>query len=117
MLKTVPINFNPASTSTPTSFSTRPSHGWGYMTASSTRPQPLCGNAEGWGPLSPIRYDFTPCFLDVWISAVALFGIFFGAAAVLWLMRRTSPKPVQRDWHFHLKLVSFSMGCLEFDSA
>ncbi|KAI9775055.1 MAG: hypothetical protein M1835_005954 [Candelina submexicana] len=84
-----------------TSYDGRP----GYLGATANRRQPLCGNTEGWGPLSPYRYDFTPCFLDVWISAVAVFGIVFGAGAVWWLLKRKSPQPVQRDWHFYAKLV------------
>ena len=80
-----------------------------YLQESIEQRQPLCGNAEGWGPLSPIRYDFTPCFLDVWISAVGLFGMVFGIAAILWLMRWNQPKPVGRNWHFYLKLVSLRL--------
>jgi hypothetical protein len=37
--------------------------GSGYLAAESTRGAPLCGNSEGWGPLSPDRWDFTPCFM------------------------------------------------------
>ena len=67
--------------------------------------QPLCGNREGWGPLSPFRYDFTPCFLDVWIFAVALvFGLLLGSAAAVYLLRRKSSAPVPRNWHFFTKL-------------
>ena len=65
--------------------------------------QPLCGNNEGWGPISPSRYDFTPCFLDVWISVVAVFGIVFGAAAIWWFFQKTRPAPVSKNWHFHAK--------------
>ena len=66
--------------------------------------QPLCGNIEGWGPISPFRYDFTPCFLDVWISVVAVFGILLGGAALWYLLRKKSPAPVDKDWHFYAKL-------------
>ena len=66
--------------------------------------QPLCGNVEGWGPISPFRYDFTPCFLDVWISVVGAFGVVFGAAAVWWLLKRRKPAPVETNWHFYTKL-------------
>lgn len=65
---------------------------------------PLCSNREGWGPISPFRYDFTPCFLDVWISIVAIFGIFFGFAAIWWLLKRRYPSSVSKDWHFYTKL-------------
>ena len=67
--------------------------------------QPLCGNSEGWGPISPSRYDFTPCFLDVWISSVAVWGIFPGAAAIWWFLWKTKAAPVPKDWHFYTKLA------------
>ena len=67
--------------------------------------QPLCGNDEGWGPISPFRYDFTPCFLDVWISTVALFGLVLGPAAIWYLLKRRVPSPVAKNWHFYLKLL------------
>ena len=73
-------------------------------TAKGGKTQPLCGNYEGWGPISPYRYDFTPCFLDVWISIVASFGVVFGAAAIWWFLRKTSPSLVSKDWHFYAKL-------------
>ena len=65
---------------------------------------PFCGNLEGWGPISPFRYDFTPCFLDVWITAVAVYGVLFGASALWWLLKR-DPSPVRKDWHFYTKLL------------
>ncbi|KAF2142975.1 uncharacterized protein K452DRAFT_225985 [Aplosporella prunicola CBS 121167] len=77
----------------------------GYLGATASREQPLCGNSEGWGPLSPYRYDFTPCFLDVWISAVAALGIFGGASAVYYLLRKCTPQPVRKNWHFYAKLI------------
>ena len=77
----------------------------GYLTASKHDRQPLCGNSEGWGPISPIRYDFTPCFLDVWIAVVGVFGIVGGAGALWYLYRKCPPQPVKRNWHFYAKLV------------
>ena len=66
--------------------------------------QPLCGNVEGWGPISPFRYDFTPCFLDVWITVVAVFGIVCGAGAILFLVKRRTASVVATNWHFYTKL-------------
>jgi len=77
--------------------------GGGYLSATRHLKEPLCGNEEGWGPLSPKRYDFTPCFIDVWIASVALFGLFFGAIAVWWLVRWRRPTAVAKDWHFWTK--------------
>ncbi|KAL5604443.1 hypothetical protein BROUX41_002415 [Berkeleyomyces rouxiae] len=80
----------------------------GYMTSlapsrAGVLRQPFCGNAEGWGPLSPVRYDFTPCFIDVSVMAVALFGVLVGALAVAWLLKRTQVASVAKDWHFWVK--------------
>jgi hypothetical protein len=68
-------------------------------------PQPFCHDAEGWGPLSPHRFDFTPCFLDVWVILVAVFGLALGAGALWVLLKRRTPQPVQKNWHFYAKLV------------
>jgi ATP-binding cassette, subfamily C (CFTR/MRP), member 1 len=67
--------------------------------------QPLCGDPEGWGPLSPLRYDFTPCFLDVWIIFVAAWGVVCGAAALWYLFKKRAPQEVSKNWHFYAKLV------------
>lgn len=67
--------------------------------------QPLCGNLEGWGPISPFRYDFTPCFLDVWISVVAAFGVISGAVAIWWFLKKRPPAMVSKNWHFYAKLA------------
>lgn len=83
---------------------------YGYLAASKHHRQPLCGNSEGWGPISPIRYDFTPCFLDVWIAVVAAFGIVGGAGALWYLYRNFPPQPVKRNWHFFAKLVCQPSG-------
>lgn len=78
-----------------------------YLRAETRRShrQTLCGNNEGWGPISPFRYDFTPCFLDVWITSVALFGLVLGAGAIWYLLKRRTPSPVSKNWHFYTKLT------------
>jgi hypothetical protein len=81
--------------------------GSGYLSAQRTREQPLCGNKEGWGPISRDRYDFTPCFMDIWVSTVAVFGIFAGLIAVWWLVRRKTKGEVVKNWHFWTKQVGF----------
>jgi hypothetical protein len=81
---------------------------YSYLTATNQHGQPLCGNAEGWGPLSPFRWDFTPCFLDVWVATIAAFGIAGGIGAIIYL-RRQPASPVKKDWHFYLKLVRLSV--------
>jgi ATP-binding cassette, subfamily C (CFTR/MRP), member 1 len=66
--------------------------------------EPLCGNPEGWGPISHIRYDFTPCFLDIWVVFVATWGVLGGAGALWYLLKKKIPQDVPRNWHFYTKL-------------
>lgn len=97
-----------------------------YLRASSKaqKQQALCGNIEGWGPISPFRYDFTPCFLDVWITAVGFFGIVLGAAAIWYLLKKKTPAAVRKDWHFHTKLsvigilivITALQACLQIEA-
>ena len=65
---------------------------------------PLCGDPEGWGPVSLLRWDFTPCFLDLWIIGVALWGLIFGAGALWYLFTKRSAQEVPKNWHFYAKL-------------
>ncbi|KUI60128.1 Metal resistance protein YCF1 [Cytospora mali] len=84
----------------------RPSHfelGKGYLSATEDFKQPLCGNEEGWGPLSPFRFDFTPCFIDVWVASVAIFGVVFGLLAVVWLVKTRKPTEISKGLHFWTK--------------
>ncbi|KIV77341.1 hypothetical protein PV11_09143 [Exophiala sideris] len=67
--------------------------------------QPLCGDSEGWGPISDLRWDFTPCFLDVWIIGVALWGVLLGAGAIWYLLKKRIPQVVPKNWHFYAKLT------------
>jgi ATP-binding cassette, subfamily C (CFTR/MRP), member 1 len=75
-----------------------------YLSATARRDQPLCGNKEGWGPLSPHRWDFTPCFLDVLEVGVAVGGIVLGACAI-WYILQKDKEIVKKNWHFWAKLV------------
>lgn len=79
--------------------------GSSYLSATTSFKQPLCGNIEGWGPLSPFRYDFTPCFIDVWIASVAVFGLVLGPIAVWWLLRKKQLLGTSRNAHFYIKQV------------
>lgn len=80
-----------------------------YLSVHDPGHQSFCRNREGWGPLSPYRFDFTPCFTDVWLVLVATFGISAGAAAI-WYLRKYAPQPVKKDWHFWTKMVSTGRG-------
>ncbi|KAH8910126.1 hypothetical protein BR93DRAFT_925155 [Coniochaeta sp. PMI_546] len=94
----------------------RPLHdlGHGYLSATTVAKQPLCGNEEGWGPLSPFRYDFTPCFIDIWVATVAAFGIVVGSAAVWFLLKRRKPVDISKDWHFWTKQTILGLIVADF---
>lgn len=66
--------------------------------------EPLCGDAEGWGPVSTLRWDFTPCFLDIWIIGVAVWGVLFGVGALWYLFKQRTAQDVPKNWHFYAKL-------------
>jgi hypothetical protein len=66
--------------------------------------QPLCGDLEGWGPISSLRWDFTPCFLDIWIVGVAAWGVLFGIGALWYLFKKRTAQDVAKNWHFYTKL-------------
>ncbi|KAI5279245.1 hypothetical protein KEM54_004264 [Ascosphaera aggregata] len=68
-------------------------------------PQPFCHDSEGWGPLSSLRFDLTPCFLDVWIVAVAAWGTLGGIGALWLLLKYRAAQPVSKNWHFYAKLI------------
>lgn len=67
--------------------------------------QAFCSDAEGWGPLSPLGFHITPCFVDAIVAFVAIWGIFSGAAALYILLKKRIPQPVSKNWHFYAKLV------------
>lgn len=69
--------------------------------------QPLCGNEEGWGPISRYRYDFTPCFIDVWLATVSVYALILGPLAIWWLLRKKKPLEGEatKNAHFWIKQV------------
>ncbi|RKF62208.1 Metal resistance protein YCF1 [Erysiphe neolycopersici] len=64
-----------------------------------------CSNKEGWGPLLSHKYDFTPCFLDIWMSSLSIYGILFGISAIWWLINRKMSMTVAKSWCFWVKQV------------
>jgi ATP-binding cassette subfamily C (CFTR/MRP) protein 1 len=68
--------------------------------------QAFCHNIEGWGPFTADRYDFTPCFMDVPVTVVSIFGILSGALTIWWLYATQSRLHTRKDWHYYSKLVS-----------
>lgn len=66
--------------------------------------QLLCSDPEGWGPVSEVRWDLTPCFLDVWVLFVAVFGLLGGVGALFYLLKKRTPQDVKKNWHYYTKL-------------
>ncbi|KAJ5323809.1 Metal resistance protein YCF1 [Penicillium atrosanguineum] len=75
------------------------------ISAFAPRKQSFCTDPEGWGPLSPTDFHLTPCFIDVIIAVVAVWGMFSGAGALYLLLKKRIPQPVSKNWHFYAKLV------------
>lgn len=69
------------------------------------RKQSFCTDPEGWGPLSPTGFHLTPCFIDVVVAVVAVWGMLSGAGALYLLLKKRIPQPVSKNWHFYAKLV------------
>ena len=65
----------------------------------------FCGDPEGWGPLSLAGFYLTPCFLDVIVAVVAVWGVIGGACALWLLLKKRIPQSVAKNWHFYAKLV------------
>jgi ATP-binding cassette subfamily C (CFTR/MRP) protein 1 len=77
-----------------------------FGSAIESRRQPFCTDSEGWGPFSSSRFDLTPCFLDVIVAVLAVWGTLSGLAALWLLLKKRIPQPVSKNWHFYTKLVS-----------
>jgi hypothetical protein len=67
---------------------------------------PLCCDVEGWGPLSKVISDFTPCFLDFLISLVGLFGLLYGSYSLWCVATKNRGSEVSKGWQLWTKLVS-----------
>lgn len=75
------------------------------VSAFAPRKQSFCTDPEGWGPLSPTAFHLTPCFIDVIVAVVAVWGVLSGAGALYLLLKKRIPQPVSKNWHFYAKLV------------
>lgn len=80
-----------------------------YLAAWTSYKQPLCGNEEGWGPLSPHRYDFTPCFVDVWLATVSAYGLLLGSFAIWWLYKKQPIAQETKNVHFWTKQIFLAL--------
>lgn len=81
--------------------------GSNYFAISGFKRQPLCGNEEGWGPISEYRYDFTPCFIDVWLATVSVYALILGPLAIWQLLgrKKLADHGATKNAHFWIKQV------------
>ncbi|KAG6000046.1 hypothetical protein E4U43_001725 [Claviceps pusilla] len=79
--------------------------GSNYFAISGFKQQPLCGNEEGWGPISEYRYDFTPCFIDVWLATVSVYALILGPLAIWQLLgkKKLADHGATKNAHFWIK--------------
>ncbi|KAI8072721.1 multi drug resistance-associated protein MRP [Gongronella butleri] len=73
---------------------------------------PTCRNAEGWGPLSPVREpDFTPCFEDWVLLNVPV--IYIAIVGVIRLFRvrhrHLLSSKITQNWHYFTKMVTLAL--------
>lgn len=74
-----------------------------------------CGHSDGWGPLSPVYSDFTPCFLQgVLFGGLALVALLAGAYQIYHLRLRKVVVANRVLWPFYAKLlvVGIHLGLL-----
>ena len=65
----------------------------------------FCLDPEGWGPISSIRYAFTPCFLDGILAAIPPIFMFIGGAIQLWHFTQSNKVPNARNAIYALKIA------------
>jgi len=72
----------------------------------------FCLDPQGWGPVSAIRYAFTPCFQDGILAAIPpIFIILFGSTQI-WHFSQSARVPQSRNWIYWIKfsLVLILLG-------
>lgn len=65
----------------------------------------FCLDPEGWGPVSAIRYSFTPCFQDGMISAIPPIFLFLAGTAQAWQFSQSAKLPQSRNWIYWVKIA------------
>jgi len=66
----------------------------------------FCLDPQGWGPVSPVRYAFTPCFQDGILAAIPpLFLILAGSAQAYNFSQSARPPGHTRTWQYWTKLA------------
>jgi ATP-binding cassette, subfamily C (CFTR/MRP), member 1 len=64
----------------------------------------FCLDPGGWGPVSSIRYAFTPCFQDGILAAIPPLFILVAGPAQAWQFSHSAPVPHARNWIYCIKV-------------
>lgn len=65
----------------------------------------FCLDTEGWGPVSAVRYAFTPCFQDGILAAIPPIFLFVAGSAQAWQYSQSAKIPQSRNWIYWIKLA------------
>lgn len=65
----------------------------------------FCLDPEGWGPVSAVRYAFTPCFQDGILAALPPIFLFIAGSAQGWQFSQSAKVPQSRNWIYWIKLA------------
>src|SRR5204863_6249143 len=68
-----------------------------------------CLDQEGWGPVSEVRYAFTPCFQDGILAAIPPIFLFVAGSAQGWQFSQLAKIPHSRNWIYWIKLAVVSV--------
>jgi ATP-binding cassette, subfamily C (CFTR/MRP), member 1 len=65
----------------------------------------FCLDPEGWGPVSAVRYAFTPCFQDGILAAVPPIFLIIAGSAQAWQFSQSAKVPQARNWIYWSKIA------------
>ena len=65
----------------------------------------FCLDREGWGPVSAVRYAFTPCFQDGILAAVPPIFLIIAGSAQGWQFSQSAKVPQARNWVYWSKIA------------
>jgi ATP-binding cassette subfamily C (CFTR/MRP) protein 1 len=65
----------------------------------------FCLDPEGWGPVSKLRYSFTPCFEEGILAAIPPLFLLFAGSAQAWQFSQSSRIPNSRNWVYWVKIA------------
>ena len=64
----------------------------------------FCLDPEGWGPVSALRYAFTPCFQDGILAAIPPIFLFIAGSAQGFRFSQSAKIPHSKNWIYIIKL-------------